>query len=317
MTKQPLISVPIFTYNGAEFLEQQIESIYAQTYENIEVIACDDGSTDETVNILKKYHNSHNLKYFVHEKNVGVSQNVAKAFSLCTGDFIAPSDQDDIWKPEKLTTLIKHIHNHILIYSLSTPIDINNKILDATFLSREVYIQGKNNLGFLFENCISGHNMMFKKELLKHLKVLPSTIYPDWWIAFVAASYDSIGYFNESLVYYRRHASQITSQSVKQNSNFFSRSFVKDKNKKKTIQDIINRLQSFNNLDILDNKTRQYILDLETEFKKLFNLYYNKQLEQLLESKKEKVFAMYDKNTSRHIKKLARGIWYYRARLYI
>jgi glycosyltransferase involved in cell wall biosynthesis len=317
MNKQPLISVPIFTYNGEKFLEQQLESIYAQTYKNLEVIACDDASSDKTVNILKKYHNSYGLKYFVHEKNVGVSQNVAKAFSLCTGDFIAPSDQDDVWKPEKLQLLIDNIGDSSLIYSLSTPIDENDNPLDSSFYSREQYIEGHNNLGFLFENCVSGHTMMFKKELLPYLDTLPNTVYPDWWIAFVASSYGDISFFDEPLVYYRRHSSQLTQQSKKQTTTLLSRLHSKEKHKKSDIQKISKRLESFAGLSILDLETKRYISDLYIEFEKFNHLYYNKKLEELLQFKYELVFAMFATKASKYIKKLSKGIWYYRLRFYV
>ena len=97
MINYPLISIAIATYNGEKYLEEQLDSIYAQTYKNIEVIVTDDCSSDKTVEILKKYYKSHGLKYVINETNLGFVKNFEKAISLCRGDYIALSDQDDIW----------------------------------------------------------------------------------------------------------------------------------------------------------------------------------------------------------------------------
>lgn len=317
MNREQLVSVPIFTYNGAKFLTQQIESIYAQTYKNIEVIACDDGSSDDTVEILKKYHSSHGLKYYLHKENVGVNKNVSKALSMCKGDFIAPSDQDDIWKPEKIQTLIDNIQDNVLIYSLSTPIDEENKPLDNFSILKENYVQGNNNLAFLFSNCVSGHTIMFKSELLPLLSEIPQSIYPDWWIAFVASSYGKIAFIDKSLVYYRRHSAQLTKKMDKGKDNFFSRIKRKEKNKKKYIKTLIQQLAGFASLEVLDAKTSEYIKQLEIEFKKFFHTYYNKKLEQLLYTKEKELFTIQGKKLHKHKKRFSRGIWYYRARFYI
>jgi len=316
MTTNKLISIPIFTYNGEKYLEQQLESIYKQSYQNIEVIACDDASSDDTIKILEKFHISHGLKYFVHKKNVGVNDNVSKAFSLCTGDFIAPCDQDDIWKPEKLQELIDNIKDNVLIYSLSTPIDENNNKIDNIFMKKNVYVSGNNNnLSFLFTNCISGHTILFKTELLPYLNNIPKSIYPDWWIAFVASSYGSIGFLNKSLVYYRRHSTQLTKTTKKKTKIF--QLILKENKKKKYIKNIVKHLSGFSSLSILDVNTRQYIIELKENFKKFSYTYYNKELEKLLSKKEKSIFKIHDTKISKYTKKFSRGIWYFRIRLYL
>jgi len=316
MNQKPLVSVAMITYNGAEFLEEQIESIYAQTYENIEVIVCDDRSTDATVEILQKYHLSHGLQYQVNEKNLGISKNFAKAFSLCKGEFIAPSDQDDIWKSEKIQTLVDEIKDSALIYSITTAIDEKGHAVDFT-MPKDAYIQGHNNLAFLFDNCVSGHTTMFIKELLPYMKEIPEVMYPDWWSAFVASTYGKISFYNKPLVLYRRHSAQATKHVDKQRKDPISRLISKEEKKKAYINTMVAQLEAFSNLSILEPKTKAYIQKLLKQFRRFDTLYYNKELEALLKEHEEELFAMHKTRVKKYTKKLSKGIWYYRSRLYI
>ena len=96
------ISIAMTTFNGGMFLREQLESIYNQTKVPDEVVVCDDGSTDDTIAILEEYKETKGLKLYVNGVQLGVNQNFYKAISLCTGDYIALCDQDDVWLPKKL-----------------------------------------------------------------------------------------------------------------------------------------------------------------------------------------------------------------------
>lgn len=96
------ISVAMTTFNGERYLREQLDSIYSQTRVPDEVVVVDDCSVDNTSTILQEYHQSKGLTDFVNDKNLGVNKNFEKAISLCTGDYIAISDQDDIWFKNKL-----------------------------------------------------------------------------------------------------------------------------------------------------------------------------------------------------------------------
>lgn len=114
--KNKLVSIAMATYNGEKYLKEQLDSIYAQTYKNIEVIVCDDCSSDKTVEILDEYKEKYGLKYYINEKNLGFKKNFEKAISLCSGDFIALADQDDIWIESKIEIFLKSKGIDNLIY---------------------------------------------------------------------------------------------------------------------------------------------------------------------------------------------------------
>ena len=90
------------TYNGAEFLQAQLESILAQTRPPDEIVVCDDGSTDDTEAVLKRFSG---LVLHLNKQNLGSVKNFEQAIGLCTGDIIALSDQDDVWREDKLHSI--------------------------------------------------------------------------------------------------------------------------------------------------------------------------------------------------------------------
>lgn len=98
------VSIAMCTYNGASFLREQLDSFTAQTRLPDEVVVCDDGSTDDTLRILDDWQQNvpFTVKIIRNEINLGTTRNFEKAVSLCTRDIIFLSDQDDIWKPQKI-----------------------------------------------------------------------------------------------------------------------------------------------------------------------------------------------------------------------
>src|SRR5215510_10277990 len=101
------------TYNGAEFLPAQWESILAQSRGPDEIVVCDDGSNDQTRSQLEKHavESSIPVTLRFNEKNLGLIKNFEQAISLCTGEIIALSDQDDVWRSDKLQSIEDAFNN--------------------------------------------------------------------------------------------------------------------------------------------------------------------------------------------------------------
>ncbi len=110
------ISVVMATYNGAKYLKEQLESIYVQTRPVDELIICDDGSTDGTVELAKRYIEEKGLKecwkVVVNEKNLGYANNFHKVTLLAEGDLILFADQDDIWHNQKIERMESIMNQH-------------------------------------------------------------------------------------------------------------------------------------------------------------------------------------------------------------
>ena len=97
------------TYNNAKYISQAIESVYAQNYDNMEIIVVDDGSTDNTKEVLKQYKD---IKYFyVEHKGIPFVRNLALEKSQ--GEYIAFLDSDDYWLPEKLNIQMQYFKEHL------------------------------------------------------------------------------------------------------------------------------------------------------------------------------------------------------------
>lgn len=216
---KPLVSIAIATYNGAKYLEEQLESILHQTYDSIEIIICDDQSSDNTISIIKRYQNNDiRIKLFINDKNLGYVKNFEKAISLCTGTYIALSDQDDIWSLNKIEVLLKNIGCNFLIHSDVSLIDEKGEVIAKTW-KNEIKTH-KVFEDFLFSNVVTGCTSMFKNELLKDLLPFPEALaYHDWYLAIHAARHKKIVYLNKSLVQYRQHTTQDTGATQ---PNYFS-----------------------------------------------------------------------------------------------
>ena len=98
------------TFNGARYLGEQLNSLSCQTVKPLELVVCDDGSTDETVAILQSFSAlaPFTVRMFQNAERLGYKQNFIKAASLCTGSLIAFCDQDDIWNDDKLYVVSKY-----------------------------------------------------------------------------------------------------------------------------------------------------------------------------------------------------------------
>lgn len=126
-TEIPLVSVIIPAYNGAAFIAQTLRSVLAQTYSNLEVLVVDDGSTDETAEIVTTFGQVDPRVRLLHQANAGVAAARNLAIAQSQGEFIAPIDADDLWYPENLE---RQVHCMVeggdavgLVYSWSIDID--------------------------------------------------------------------------------------------------------------------------------------------------------------------------------------------------
>ncbi|HEX5710845.1 MAG TPA: glycosyltransferase family 2 protein [Sulfuricurvum sp.] len=206
--KFPLVSIALATYNGEMFLSQQLDSILAQSYINLEIIICDDNSTDSTRDILNYYaQNDQRIQLFFNETTLGLVKNFEKALSLCSGEYIALSDQDDIWEKEKIESLIRHIGSASLIHSDAILIDATEVIFASSYSHYSHKILYKDIFSYLLGNNVTGCTSLFSRKLLKYALPFPEGIFVhDWWLALCAYKHEGIVYYDQALIRYRQHA---------------------------------------------------------------------------------------------------------------
>lgn len=216
------ISIAIATYNGEQYLAEQLDSILQQTYPASEIIIIDDCSYDNTWNILQKYANQYpQIKLHQNEANLGACLSFAKAISLCNGDYIALADQDDVWLPNKLATLLDNIGDSLLIHSDAFIVDENLNILANTF-SKGVMNQ-TNFIDYLFANNVTGCTCMFTRELISKSFPMPEFYMHDHYLAIVASYLGTIKYHPQPLIYYRQHTGNQIGENSQVNFDKFIR----------------------------------------------------------------------------------------------
>jgi glycosyltransferase involved in cell wall biosynthesis len=209
MTANTLVSVVLGTYNGEKYLKEQIDSILQQTYSNIELVVTDDCSTDNTPTILREFADRHeNVRVYFNEKNLGFVRNFEKAVQQAQGKYIAFSDQDDIWLPEKIQRLVDNIGNNTLIYSDSAYMDADGRLTGKKLSDYRNWIIGKNLYAMDSDSIwVTGHAMMFRRELVGSALPFPTSPYisHDVWMAYIAMLKGTISFVPDALVLYRQH----------------------------------------------------------------------------------------------------------------
>ena len=199
------ISVVMCTYNGADFLKEQLDSIINQTYPIDELIIQDDCSTDATVSILKEYENKYDyIHVYVNAKQKGINANFFSAMERATGEFIAISDQDDIWRSDKIETQINTIGDKWLSCGISKPFAPDK----AIFFDRRIPNPAIERLIYV-NTLAAGHSMLLNKKMLSLIPKNTSIIY-DHIILIVAASNDMLSFIEKVLVNHRMHEQSAT-----------------------------------------------------------------------------------------------------------
>ena len=211
-----MISVAMCTFNGEKYIKEQIESIINQGLVPDEIVICDDCSKDNTVNIIKETLDnwSGRVNLVVNEKNLGYRKNFEKAISLCNGDIIFLSDQDDVWNRNKIEIMLSALNNSsdaILAFHDVEIVDENLDLIKKSFwklLKFDYQKFLKKDFKRIFEsNVIQGSACAFRKELFNSAMPFPETAVHDEWLGLVSFVKGKIIPVNESLAKYRQSGS--------------------------------------------------------------------------------------------------------------
>ncbi len=216
----PSLSVALCTYNGGTYLRAQLDSLRAQTRPPVEVVACDDGSTDETVDVLTRFAAAAPFPVHVRRNagRLGPAKNFEQAIAAATGDVIACCDQDDVWEPDKLVTLAAAFDRHPdlgFAFSDAEAIDARGRPLgyrlwdSVGFTPRLRRRFAADPFRVLVrQNVVTGATLAFAARLRPLVLPVPAGWMHDGWIALLAAAAAPAVAIPRPLVRYRQHAGQ-------------------------------------------------------------------------------------------------------------
>jgi glycosyltransferase involved in cell wall biosynthesis len=208
--KNPKVSVAMATYNGAGYLSAQIESILNQSIKPFELVVSDDGSSDDTIAIVESFSQKNpEVKIIQNTSRRGFVKNFERAILECTGDFICLAYQDDVWRADKISTLVKEIGDCALIHSDAVLINAQGIIISNSF-SRSSFkcLQPKNDLDLILNGYVTGCTSMMRRDFFESIGEFSNELdFHDRFLGFMARKRGGVRYTVEPLTLYRQHNS--------------------------------------------------------------------------------------------------------------
>ncbi len=214
-----MISVVIATYNGEKYIEAQLRSVFMQSKPVDEVLIFDDGSTDRTVEIVKKFISENGCsgwKVIQNKENKGYCRNFLEGVKTAKGGIIFLADQDDVWHFEKVAEMTAVLESRAEIKALCCSCDLingNNEPIGnpgnigMLFSKNDGSIETFSPEKFIGRSFIRGCSVAFKSELLQFIEPieLKGLLSHDWLITFTAALRGKCAVLNKILMSYRCH----------------------------------------------------------------------------------------------------------------
>jgi glycosyltransferase involved in cell wall biosynthesis len=208
------ISIAMATYNGAKYLQDQLDSFAAQTRLPDELVVCDDGSKDQTIEIIENFSRTvaFSVRIYRNETRLGYAQNFGQAMSLCTGDVTFLSDQDDYWFINKIETVTAIFNSDKNIWVVINDAQMTNDSLKPTgqTILGQMNLEKSNN-NIYCHGCCSAYRKIINSALLP----IPEEIVShDMWLHQLGFSLNIRKEVTECLQYYRRHDKNVSPDSI-------------------------------------------------------------------------------------------------------
>ena len=209
------VDILLATYNGEKYLEAQLDSILTQTYSNFRLLISDDYSTDATREILQRYKNKDDrIILYYQDKNLGVVKNFEFLLNKVDNNYYMLSDQDDIWKKDKIEKSLKKIEETGagLVYSDLEVVDENLNVIYESYWKLKGFTKRANKYNtfesFYLNNYVTGCTIISRKEFIKDILPLPNLskyVLHDYWITLMVSQKSKVVSISEPLIKYRQH----------------------------------------------------------------------------------------------------------------
>lgn len=207
-----MISVGLCTYNGSKYIREQLHSIMSQTVPPDEIVICDDLSKDDTVSMAKEVLDAGAIPYrvLINEKNLGYRKNFEHVISLCKGDIIFLSDQDDVWHKDKIEKVAAYFDDPdvVMVHHDDRLVDENLDTLLASYwrgMKFPLERFRKCDLRPLFlRNYVQGSACAFRRKVFEVAAPFPECAVHDEWLALIAMHMGKIISIDSLLMDYRQ-----------------------------------------------------------------------------------------------------------------
>jgi glycosyltransferase involved in cell wall biosynthesis len=228
-SSNPLVSVIIPAFNASEHIRQTLESVLAQTYQAIEVIVVDDGSSDATTDIVKEFVKRDTRFQLFRQTNAGVGAARNTAIRKARGKYIAPLDADDVWFPEKLEKQVACMEQYGmetgLVYCWFSLVDAHGDFLGN---AHQEGAEGRLRLALLLRNVVGGGSVpLLRATALEKIGLYLTRTEQggaqgceDWDLYLRIAEAFSVRVVPEYLVAYRQTSSSMSGQSEKMAASY-------------------------------------------------------------------------------------------------
>ncbi len=216
-----MISVCIATYNGSQYIEEQLYSILNQISINDEIIISDDNSTDNTVEKIKKI-NDNRIKIIINQKEKGYTSNFENAISHASGDYIFLCDQDDIWEENKVKFCLDKLATYDFIVSDASLINNKSETIAESFYKKRIVYNSF--LGNIYKFGYLGCCMAFRRKILNKALPFPKNhrlCTHDNWLFLIAKAFYKTHITQNKLIKYRRHTNNTSAGGLKNNTTLF------------------------------------------------------------------------------------------------
>ncbi|WP_324035429.1 glycosyltransferase family 2 protein [Aeromonas caviae] len=214
------VSVCMATYNGEKYLKEQLESILCQLNNDDEVIISDDGSSDETIPVIRRLNDSR-IKVIINDGPRGYTNNFENSLRHSTGGIIFLADQDDVWLPGKVNKYIELLEHYDFVVGDCRVVDDKLRELSSShFKSCNV------KKGFFYNLAFPryvGACMAFNRNVLSMALPFPGNtkyIAHDYWLSLIAELKFNVCLLNEPSMLYRRHSSNASTGGMKSKNAF-------------------------------------------------------------------------------------------------
>lgn len=211
------VNIVLSTYNGARFLAEQLGSIQKQTFTDWQLLIRDDGSTDITPQIIAEFVKADPRIHFINEhdrQNFGVIKNFFTLVKYEKADYYFFSDQDDVWLPDKMATMLDEVIHHdksqpLMIYMDLSVVDQDLNVTHPSMIHSQSHHANTTLLAELTENTVTGGVAMINHALAEKWEDTDDVIMHDWYLALLATATGKLVYIDKPGELYRQHDNNV------------------------------------------------------------------------------------------------------------